>query len=118
MEDKVFNQLPLTAVGATRRLDPGRRVLARSSEEVLPMRGFVTQTIALRLRTRDEVATLLGEGLTDAPRAHRTSPETPGTGYVVAEDGSAIWVRAGLAGPTPNPHHSRQIQAPATNRRR
>jgi len=63
-------------------------------KEVPPIRGLFTQTIALRLRSRGEVATVRGEGLTDAAPAHRTSPETPGTGYVVAEDGSAMWGRA------------------------
>jgi DNA segregation ATPase FtsK/SpoIIIE, S-DNA-T family len=63
-------------------------------KEILPMRGLFTQTIGLRLRSRDEVAMVLGEGLTDVAPAHRISPDTPGTGYVVAEDGSAIRVRA------------------------
>ena len=63
-------------------------------KEVLPQRGLFTQTIALRLRSRDEVTMVLGEGLIDAAPAHRISPDTPGTGYVVAEDGSAIRVRA------------------------
>ena len=63
-------------------------------KEVLPQRGLFTQTIALRLRSRDEVTMVLGEGLIDGAPAHRISPDTPGTGYVVAEDGSAIRVRA------------------------
>jgi S-DNA-T family DNA segregation ATPase FtsK/SpoIIIE len=63
-------------------------------KEVLPMRGLFTQTIALRLRSREEVAMVLGDGLADAAPAHRISPIAPGTGYVVAEDGSAIRVRA------------------------
>ena len=63
-------------------------------KEVLPQRGLFTQTIALRLRSRDEVAMVLGDGLTDAAPAHRISPEIPGTGYIVAEDGSAMRVRA------------------------
>jgi DNA segregation ATPase FtsK/SpoIIIE, S-DNA-T family len=53
-----------------------------------------TQTIALRLRSREEVTMVLGDGLADAAPAHRISPTAPGTGYVVAEDGSAIRVRA------------------------
>jgi DNA segregation ATPase FtsK/SpoIIIE, S-DNA-T family len=95
-----------TAGGAARRFDPGNQpggalgivvaaFLQDPRKEVLPTRGLFTQTIALRLRSRDEIATVLGrEGLTDAAPPHRTSPETPGTGYVVAEDGSAMWVRA------------------------
>ena len=63
-------------------------------KEVLPQRGLFTQTIALRLRSRDEVAMVLGDGLADAAPAHRINPEKPGTGYVMAEDGSTMRVRA------------------------
>jgi S-DNA-T family DNA segregation ATPase FtsK/SpoIIIE len=63
-------------------------------KEVLPMRGLFTQTIALRLRSRDEVAMVLGDGMADAAPAHRISPDKPGTGYVVAEDGQVTKVRA------------------------
>lgn len=63
-------------------------------KEVLPMRGLFTQTIALRLRSRDEVTMVLGDGMADAAPAHRISPERPGTGYVVAEDGQVTKVRA------------------------
>jgi len=63
-------------------------------KEVLPMRGLFTQTIALRLRSRDEVAMVLGDGIADAASAHRISPERPGTGYVIAEDGQVAKVRS------------------------
>jgi S-DNA-T family DNA segregation ATPase FtsK/SpoIIIE len=63
-------------------------------KEILPMRGLFTQTIALRLRSRDEVAMVLGDGLADAAPAHRINPDEPGTGYVIAEDGSTMKVRA------------------------
>ena len=63
-------------------------------KEVLPMRGLFTQTIALRLRSRDEVIMVLGEGLADAAPAHRISPDLPGTGYLIAEDGHVTKVRA------------------------
>jgi DNA segregation ATPase FtsK/SpoIIIE, S-DNA-T family len=63
-------------------------------KEILPMRGLFTQTIALRLRSRDEVAMVLGDGLADAAPAHRINPDEPGTGYVIAEDGSTMRVRA------------------------
>ena len=63
-------------------------------KEVLPMRGLFTQTIALRLRSRDEVAMVLGDGLADAAPAHRISPDLPGTGYVIEEDGATLRVRA------------------------
>ncbi len=63
-------------------------------KEVLPMRGLFTQTIALRLRSRDEVTMVLGDGMVDAAPAHRISLDKPGTGYVVAEDGQVTRVRA------------------------
>ncbi len=63
-------------------------------KEVLPMRGLFTQTIALRLRSRDEVTMVLGDGMADAAPAHRISPERPGTGYVIAEDGQVTKVRS------------------------
>lgn len=63
-------------------------------KEVLPMRGLFTQTIALRLRSRDEVAMVLGDGMADVAPAHRISPDKPGTGYVIAEDGQVAMVRA------------------------
>lgn len=63
-------------------------------KEVLPMRGLFTQTIALRLRSRDEVTMVLGDGLADKATAHRISPGRPGTGYVIAEDGQVTKVRA------------------------
>lgn len=63
-------------------------------KEILPMRGLFTQTVALRLRSRDEVAMVLGDGLADSAPAHRINPNEPGTGYVIAEDGSTMRVRA------------------------
>lgn len=63
-------------------------------KEVLPMRGLFTQTVALRLRSRDEVTMVLGDGLVDKAPAHRISPDKPGTGYVIAEDGHATKVRS------------------------
>jgi DNA segregation ATPase FtsK/SpoIIIE, S-DNA-T family len=63
-------------------------------KEILPMRGLFTQTVALRLRSRDEVAMVLGDGIADAAPAHRINPNEPGTGYVIAEDGSTMRVRA------------------------
>ncbi|MCH9759477.1 MAG: cell division protein FtsK [Actinomycetia bacterium] len=63
-------------------------------KEVLPMRGLFTQTIALRLRSRDETTMVLGDGIADAAPAHRISPDMPGTGYVIAEDGQATKVRS------------------------
>ncbi len=62
--------------------------------EILPMRGLFTQTIALRLRSSEEVAMMLDEGLADKAPAHCINPNNPGTGYAVDEDGSALCVRA------------------------
>ena len=58
------------------------------------MRGLFTQTIALRLRSRDEVTMVLGDGMADIAPAHRISPDAPGTGYVIAEDGQVTRVRS------------------------
>jgi DNA segregation ATPase FtsK/SpoIIIE, S-DNA-T family len=63
-------------------------------KEILPMRGLFTQTIALRLRSREEVAMVLGDGVANAAPAHRIDPSEPGTGYVITEDGSTMRVRA------------------------
>ena len=63
-------------------------------KEVLPMRGLFTQTIALRLRSRDEVTMVLGDGMADTAPAHRINPDRPGTGYVIAEDGHVTKVRS------------------------
>jgi S-DNA-T family DNA segregation ATPase FtsK/SpoIIIE len=58
------------------------------------MRGLFTQTIALRLRSRDEVTMVLGDGIADKAPAHRISPDRPGTGYVIVEDGHVTKVRS------------------------
>lgn len=63
-------------------------------KEIIPMRELFTQTIALRLRSRDEVAMVLGDGMADKAPAHRISPNQPGTGYVIAEDGQVTKVRS------------------------
>ena len=63
-------------------------------KEVLPMRGLFTQTIALRLRSREEVTMVLGDGMAEKAPAHRISPDRPGTGYIIAEDGHTTKVRS------------------------
>ncbi|UQX10669.1 FtsK/SpoIIIE domain-containing protein [Candidatus Mycobacterium methanotrophicum] len=63
-------------------------------KEVLPMRGLFTQTIALRLRSREEVTMVLGDGMADRAPAHRINPDRPGTGYVIAEDSHTTKVRS------------------------
>lgn len=89
------------AASLSRILTKGRAVgivvaafLQDPRKEVLPMRGLFTQTIALRLRSREEVTMVLGDGLADKAPAHRISSDRPGTGYVIAEDGHAAKVRS------------------------
>lgn len=89
------------AASLTRILTKGRALgivvaafLQDPRKEVLPMRGLFTQTIALRLRSREEVAMVLGDGMADAAPAHRISPDRPGTGYVIAQDGQVTKVRS------------------------
>lgn len=63
-------------------------------KEVIGLRGLFTQTIALRLRSADETRMVLGDGTAALAPAHRISPSTPGTAWVIEEDGSADRVRA------------------------
>ncbi len=66
-------------------------------KETVRMRHLFQQTVALRLREREEVAMLLGDGAIRAGAAcHRISPLTPGVGYVLAEEGRLTRVRAAL----------------------
>jgi S-DNA-T family DNA segregation ATPase FtsK/SpoIIIE len=63
-------------------------------KDVVAMRGLFTQTIALRLRSSEETAMVLGDGMTRVAPAHRISPTYPGTGWVVEDTGAADRVRA------------------------
>lgn len=63
-------------------------------KDVVGMRGLFTQTIALRLRSSEETAMVLGDGMTRVAPAHRISPTFPGTGWVVEDTGAADRVRA------------------------
>lgn len=63
-------------------------------KEVVGLRGLFTQTVALRLRSAAEVAMVLGESMSKAAPAHRISPSTPGTAWVVQDDGGCNQVRA------------------------
>jgi S-DNA-T family DNA segregation ATPase FtsK/SpoIIIE len=63
-------------------------------KDVVSMRGLFTQTIALRLRSPEETAMVLGEGMTRVAPAHRISPTFPGTAWVVEDTGAADRVRA------------------------
>lgn len=63
-------------------------------KETIPARGLFTQIVALRLRSREEVAMVLGEGAAKLAPAHRISLGAPDGGYLVAEDGDIVQVRA------------------------
>jgi DNA segregation ATPase FtsK/SpoIIIE, S-DNA-T family len=63
-------------------------------KDVVSMRGLFTQTVALRLRSADETAMVLGDGMTRIAPAHRISPTYPGTAWVIEDTGAADRVRA------------------------
>lgn len=63
-------------------------------KETNPLRDLFSQTVALRMRTRDEVVMALGEGRAATAAAHRIPHGQQGVGYVVAEDGATVKVRA------------------------
>jgi S-DNA-T family DNA segregation ATPase FtsK/SpoIIIE len=61
------------------------------------MRHLFTQSLGLRLRDREEVAMVLGDGAVNAGAlCHKISRDTPGVGYVLGEDNRPIRVRAGF----------------------
>lgn len=90
-------------------------------KEVVRMRSLFTQTIALRLRDKEEVTMLLGDGaVTAGALCHKIPATQPGVGYVVGEDGRPQRVRAGYvpdqlireaAGRYPAPHHTLGLPA-------
>jgi hypothetical protein len=92
----------------------GRAGLGRADDDA----SLFTQTIALRLRSRDEVTMVLGEGLADNAPAHRISPDTPGTGYVISEDGAAMRIRADYWTDTQIRMAADEYRPQATNRER
>ena len=60
------------------------------------MRHLFTQSFGLRLRDREEVAMVLGDGAVAAGAAcHKIPRATPGVGYVLGEDNRPTRVRAG-----------------------
>jgi len=63
-------------------------------KEVVNMRGLFTQTIALRLRSGDETAMVLGDGMHRLAPAHRIDPTQPGTGWIVEDTGAVDRTRA------------------------
>lgn len=63
-------------------------------KDVVAMRGLFTQTVALRLRSSEETAMVLGDGMSRIAPAHRISPAHPGIAWVVDDAGAADRVRA------------------------
>ena len=65
-------------------------------KETVRMRHLFTQAIGLRLRDREEVAMVLGDGAIAAGAlCHKIPASTPGVGYVLGEDNRPVRVRAG-----------------------
>jgi S-DNA-T family DNA segregation ATPase FtsK/SpoIIIE len=65
-------------------------------KETVKMRHLFTQAIGLRLRDREEVAMVLGDGAAQAGAlCHKIPHTTPGVGYVLGEDNRPVRVRAG-----------------------
>ena len=63
-------------------------------KDTVPQRHMFTQTIALRLREREEVAMVLSDGAVAAGAAcHKIPRTTPGVGYALTEDGDVTRVR-------------------------
>lgn len=63
-------------------------------KDVVPMRGLFTQTVALRLRSVEETIMVLGEGPAAIAPAHRISPVSPGTAWIVDDTGAVDRVQA------------------------
>ena len=66
-------------------------------KETLAARELFTQTVALRLRSKSEVAMVLGEGMAETAPAHRIRTDQQGMAYVVVDDGTTQRIRAGFA---------------------
>ena len=65
------------------------------------MRHLFTQAIGLRLRDREEVAMVLGDGAVNAGAwCHRIPASLPGVGFVLGEDNRPVRVRAGYVSDT------------------
>ena len=63
-------------------------------KDTVPQRHMFTQTIALRLREREEVAMVLSDGAVAAgATCHKIPRTTPGVGYALTEDGDVTRVR-------------------------
>lgn len=63
-------------------------------KDTVPQRHMFTQTIALRLREREEVAMVLSDGAVAAGAlCHKIPRTTPGVGYALTEDGDVTRIR-------------------------
>lgn len=63
-------------------------------KDTVPQRHMFTQTIALRLREREEVAMVLSDGAVAAGAlCHKIPSTTPGVGYALTEDGDVTRIR-------------------------
>lgn len=63
-------------------------------KDTVPQRHMFTQTIALRLREREEVAMVLSDGAVAAGAlCHKIPRTSPGVGYALTEDGDVTRVR-------------------------
>lgn len=63
-------------------------------KEVVTARGLFSQTVALRLRSAEEVTMTLGEGYARRAPAHQISPTRQGTAWVIEDNGATERVRA------------------------
>lgn len=82
-------------------------------KETLKARHLFGQTIALRLRDREEVAMVLGEGAIAAgAAAHHIPRGTPGIGYALDETGHIVRVRAGYVDDTAIRETARRFATP------
>lgn len=64
--------------------------------ETIRMRHLFVHAIGLRLRDREEVAVVLGEGaIAHGALCHKIPASTPDVGYVLGEDNRPVRVRAG-----------------------
>ena len=65
-------------------------------KETVKMRHLFGQSLGLRLRDREEVAMVLGDGAVQAGAGcHKIPRSAPGVGFVLGEDGRPVRVRAG-----------------------
>lgn len=84
-------------------------------KETVSMRGLFTQAIGLRLRSKEEVTMVLGEGAVNAGAlCHRIHRSLPGTGFAIGEDGLVVKVRADFTTDDTLKAASRRFASPVT----